>query len=364
MGNSVVALHKELQGIKVHPDVDSPTCPGEKSVLSDPIPKNLCDDPKQMFEELIVLCKANVPIFEIPFFKEISEKQIGEREWEVKIILDGKLRKKFGKQESEEDYVCNWYKVYIDRENLEMRGEDIEDDGTPEGKSKGSSRSLFVMDKETDSFRVESWAVNPEGKRFHGERWANYVEFVHLRPILAIGYLTQTKMQFNVDSPSGEGKSTMSGDLGEYFPDGPDELFMAFLTLFKQDTLLLPGGSVDYTEDEGNAFTAENSFDMPDEKGNKSAIKFTICRTVDVDEEKRLITVRAKIVESGVPYGDEFYQFHEEPLRVEFWAQRPSGKREPLAFEVLEFRCRLDRLILERSVTKEVQTLDEKNFYF
>eukprot|EP00415_Alexandrium_ostenfeldii_P002273 UN2273 len=141
----------------------------------------------------------------------------------------------------------------------------------------------------------------------------------------------------------------------EYYSSAED-LLDALDTLFKT-AAKEAGGSVDYDEETEDALlTMDFAF---------GEVKVPILLSVKLDLEKNHITVKAfkgatADTETAYIY---HWQAYEAPLRVGLWSERPDGSLLGGYIEACEATVRLNNLVSQRDVLKEINEMGDDVFF-
>mmetsp|Transcript_109924 Transcript_109924/g.342694 ORF Transcript_109924/g.342694 Transcript_109924/m.342694 type:complete len:360 (-) Transcript_109924:84-1163(-) len=359
MGNLLVNIAR----VQVYANVDSICEPGQKSVMSEPIGKDLYEDFDEFFAEVVAHCRAPILPWNILFVKDMEFKELEDEKTEAIIWGDGKLRKLLHLQESEDDTVIVWMKVQVDWKAHTVVCEDLEH---PSGKSKSIATAAFHFDEASQTFRVESWLVM-DGERLHGAQWAWFMEWLYLKPHLVLrSTATKVKVRALKTPPTGgDMKIALSGDMSEYFADA-EAILDALVAQIKKEALDLKG-TVDYGDDADEVLIKMNiPPQLVSATGLQTGDQLQWVRRLSIRKEESQLVINISV--DGTDDTAAFvqvYQVYTEPLRVGSWNRR---KCSTVSFsshnEAGELSMRLNKLVTDLAVIKEVDSLDEKNFYF
>lgn len=359
-----------IMNIRVHPDVDSIACPGEKSAISDPITEDLVEDLQEFFGELIEVTKdpINYMMLENYFLKELSVTEDGDPDnFEVKVILDGAKINKLYPRPNEDDIISKWFSATADRKKMHLRTQEWK---TVEGKATDPKELHFEInsqlhaDPATKTFRVEVWGKDSEGNRRHGPFLAGFAELIWVKPLLMCRFGQKVKVRSNIQMMESGGRSTLTESMEQYFTE--EELFEGILTAIKKDALDAQG-EIEYKSE--TECVATWNQELPQvvppgegEGGEKPPKKFVLrqqCTTVD--HKELLICMSDRILDELVM--THFYRVHKDPPRLEYWQMLPSGLRMGGGVQACMLRLRLMRLMSENDIKQEIESLTpDKDF--
>mmetsp|Transcript_20615 Transcript_20615/g.57958 ORF Transcript_20615/g.57958 Transcript_20615/m.57958 type:complete len:163 (+) Transcript_20615:694-1182(+) len=162
--------------------------------------------------------------------------------------------------------------------------------------------------------------------------------------------------------------------MSEFYKE-PEELLDAMVTYMKKETV--DGkGTVEYGDDDDMvtlfqpldaSLLSPNATTLPGTEGLSHR------RLVTVDRENNRIvscSTLTKETEDGVeedPENETTFQLYTNPLRVGCWMVRTNSesKRKVAShYEAVMLSWMLNRMVGEEEILKEIEGLDEKNFYF
>lgn len=361
MGNMMTQIAAVTQ-IKVVPDVDSIYEPGKKSVLSEPIMKWQYIDFEDFWETVCLHSKTPLTVTDYPLLKDLDFKELGPNESEVKATLDGLLLKSINDPRAHgengmDDLRVLWVKVSIDQEKRLITSEAL---NPQDGSTTCWQFAMFHFNQEDESFRVESWVDMPDGERRAGPQWSSFVEWCYLKPHLFARHFGKN-VQVRSLQPAPHDpdlRIVITNGLTETFED-PEEFFNSFVALFKQEAVE-GHGTVDYGDDENN-FVLAMVLELSPE------IKIPTVRSVSLKPESLEMTVQIKLKSPDgelVDFATHYWKVYSDPVRLGFWVKRPRSMNLCGASgDTIEMAYRLYRLTSEKDVIKEVESLDEKNFF-
>lgn len=356
MGN-LASLMQSFAHIKVTPNCDSIYCPGKKSAISDPILKWQYTDFEEFWEEVVAHSRTPIQLSEYPLVKDFEYRELGPNSTETKVTLDGRWLKLLGRQEDERDAVAAWFRVHVDPEERIIRNEDL-------GQGGELQRWLccvFHHDEEEGSFRLESWIELLDGTHDAGAEFAQFVEHLQLKPHLAMRHMgRKVDCKGLQPAPDDPGRRiVLSQDLSGFFED-PAALLEGLLALMKQEVLDLHG-TVEYGETEREVVLDSVVPLGPD--SSVAAIRY-VSTNPETCEMRVQVHIKTPRAHEPVFFITQFWKIYSDPVRLGYWNKRPDG--ESLCgnyYDTLEPALKLNRLVNERDVIKEVEGLDENNFF-
>mmetsp|Transcript_36329 Transcript_36329/g.82106 ORF Transcript_36329/g.82106 Transcript_36329/m.82106 type:complete len:353 (-) Transcript_36329:60-1118(-) len=310
----------------VHADAESPTEPGLKSVLTDSLDD--CCDPASFYDELLAMLREPVGPREAVVLKEVELKEHGSDVFTVKVILDGaKLHRLGFGEEGGPDLVKLWMRVEGDRSKEEVHL-------VLYNRSDQSVYRTSTMKLLRDPFRVELWRNTPNGTRLHGRALAQLFKNDYLAPIATLQTKRQVLVHFDVESPSGQGKSAISDPLDRYITYGG--LFHGMLGLIRSL------GRV--KELSPSAFEVSS----PPRWGRGTFEEGTMVQAVQHDMSRGSFNVTEYF--NGQIVHNCLFRILRDPLRIETWNEATDGKRDGgrrVGFIMQEF---LNSLILQKGL--------------
>jgi len=209
--------------VAVHPNVDSPTEPGVKSVVTDPI-DGLCD-PETFWDCLMVRMREPLWPREDTVLKELRVVDHSPEEFTVRVILDGHklkilgwieqlrwhgLLRMFEQVPDGEDFCRYCARVVTDRQRRVIVSTEYDPADSTTVRNVTTTRFL------SDPFRIEVSSVL-DGGRKHGPQLAAFIQHCYLNPILRSRQREKVKVESDVDSPSGGGKAAITQTIDAYF---------------------------------------------------------------------------------------------------------------------------------------------------
>jgi len=347
----------------MHPDRDSPTCPGEKSSISDPIPLDLVESMEEFFDEVYDSFQEQTQQTDWMVLKEVVNIEHGPGDNTTKVVLDGKKLKEKGFSEDGKDFWRVWCRFKADRERWELTSI-IYDPAAQDGSVVSMEQhARFLKDEEDGSFKIESWCMQGGNVRRAGMIWAKMVEFIYLKPLLAFRHFaSKVKVHFGVDSAESGGKSVFTGSLDDFFKDD-GELFDVMLHAVKMDDIEKERPIEIRSEEEYEVRWQEPWTPWGQEPNEHNVHLLDFERRVVMDRKRKNLTQHF-FVGSDI-LNNVFFRIHKEPLRVETWFVKPNGYRTGSGPEAQLFRIWIHKLVNDHVMSQEVQDLQgQRSFFF
>eukprot|EP00408_Alexandrium_pacificum_P016968 CAMPEP_0171191052 /NCGR_PEP_ID=MMETSP0790-20130122/19167_1 /TAXON_ID=2925 /ORGANISM="Alexandrium catenella, Strain OF101" /LENGTH=349 /DNA_ID=CAMNT_0011656191 /DNA_START=13 /DNA_END=1062 /DNA_ORIENTATION=+ len=346
-----------IASVKVNPNCESIHEPGKRSAVSDPIGKSVYVDFEDFFQECVAHSQTPILPWDLFFVKDVWYKDLGENVSESKVILCGKRLKMAGKQDTDEDKVSCWYETTVDPVGRSIVSEEL----VGERQRKSMQYSYFHYDEAEETFQVECWVEMPDGERRCGAEWAKIVEWFYLKPHIITRHLSK-KVDCKALQPAPhrpELKVVLSQDMSEHYSD-PEVLANGLVNLYKMEALDA-GGQIEYGL-EGRVIM-DYAVDVA---GNKLPVKKNML--VDMDNLRVEVEISLKNPDpDGEPLRlmTQYNQVYRDPPRVGYWIRRPDSDQElGSLMEMLDIGMRLNKLVNERDVMKQVDSLDEGSFFY
>lgn len=320
----------------VHPNVDSPTEPGMKSVVTDPIDE-YCD--LETFWDCL-MGRIREPLWprEDAVLKELQLIDHSPEEFTVRVILDGKKLKLLGWMEQlrwlgltrlfeqvpdGEDFCRFWARVVTDRKHHIVVSTEYD---PADGKT---VRNVTTTKFLRDPFRIECSTVL-QGERKHGPKLATFMQTCYLNPILTARRENKVEVDMDVDSPSGHGKSAMSQALDAYLE--ADVLFEELVRAIQKAD---GASNIEYISD--TQFELTSVMQTPSLEG-QDLVQRQMKQLVRFEHGKEEIVIVSSV--DAELLSTCFFRIHRDPdLRVEHWSEtgglRIGGKVEAEYLTVL-----------------------------
>jgi len=313
--------------VAVHPNADSPTEPGLKSVVTDPI-DGFCD-PEALWDCLVDRMREPLWPREEAVLKELQIVDHGPEDFSIRVILDCQKLKALGWIEQlrwhgilrtvpDSEEVCRFCaRVVADRQRQVIISTEFDpSDGTTIW---NVTTTKFLR----DPFRIEVFAVVVDGTRKHGPQLASFVQSCYLNPILRSKQHHMVRVEPNVDSPSGHGKAAITETVDKYFEAG---------TLLED---LIRG--IQKAEHASNIeYLSESEFELTwtiqtPSAEDKDLITRQMRQVVRLVPDRGEIVVVSSVDTELIDTG--FFRIHRDPaLRVEHWSEtggmRCGGRAE------------------------------------
>lgn len=304
-------------GPSVHADVDSPTMPGMKSCVSDPLDE-YCDDIDAFFDELLAMMKEPVSLGEVAVLKKVELNEQGSEECTVRVVLDGEklLSYGFGSSASPdgEDVTRIWQRLMWSRDKRYIEAQNYDPaDGITE-------HDRWRINLLSDPFRLEVVIL----KDFAGvgtKVVAWIMEEAWIKPILSIIKGRRVKIKRNVSSPFGGGMSAVSEPLDRHIDF--DALFEAVLRRIR----LLGGHDsqvIDISDSEFEATASTEVFGGGIGPGfPNQALKYSVKHDRTSGEVVLVVSIGNHLLYT------HFFVLHKDPLLLETWVEQDGRRHAP-----------------------------------
>jgi len=350
--------------VAVHPDVESPTCPGERSAVSEPIGEDLVDNMDEFFGEVVSFVRnpLNILVCETVYLKELDLQERSIDDFTVRVVLDGAklhsiIRSKFPDHAGdlkdklgdvpEGDFCRLWVDYVIDRRNCRLHSTTYKPNAG--GEKEHDVHMVFVPNKEEKNFRIEVWRIASDGQRDGGQLMANMVDWFYLKPLLVSRSGLPVKVHSDVHMPETGGLSVVTDSLDSYFT--PEKLFEALTHNCKQEALKNNGEVVTKSDFE---FQTSVDVKLPWLKD----MTINLSRQVVADDRGLQLVFHDYFMEELAL--THFFRIHRDPVRVEFWRVFPNGTRSSGSKEACALRVVLKGLISEADVKAQAEEVGEQ----
>jgi len=309
---------------RIHADVDSPSMPGLKSCVSDPL-EPWCTF-AEFYSEFFQLMMEPINPTEFPAVQKVEVTREGPEECTVKVFMDAELLRAmevdFPQRNAKRGVVLKmWFRMTWNHAKREVLLHTKEHNA---GEKHGVTLTVLLVKFLKDPFRVELvCTLNTQGA--DNKVVAEFSEYAWLRPIVRVLRKRKVKLSRDVISPVTGGDCVVISDpLPEHI--SYDALFDRYVAMCK------------YNSDEveelspcefGLIFTSPLAY---------GSAKVPLKRVVRHDKAKGEIvvvsSVHVKLLETL------FILFHRDPLRVEAWTEA-GGQRKfrRLNAEAVQYLC-------------------------
>uniref|UniRef100_A0A7S1L563 Uncharacterized protein n=1 Tax=Alexandrium catenella TaxID=2925 RepID=A0A7S1L563_ALECA len=284
----------------MRPNVDSPTMPGKRHVVSGPLSEY--GDRNAIFDQLLGIARDPAMDAKQKYVRRNVE--VVEREpscFEVKVQKCGRKLRSLKLQENSQDppeeaLICRYNR---DRGTIAVETEAMH------SFPKCIQCFLFL----NDPLRLEFW-TEIDGQHHGDEKSAWFLQFFWLNSVAERMAKVPVSVQDDVDSPAGGGlKSAMSGSLD---------------TFFTYDKLV--EGLIEELRVPPEGFFVVTSRDLPqdgfEQVVNNSEAQLAIVYKFDHDKGTALVQTK----HGGYVLLNTSYAIHRDPLRLECWMEYESGR--------------------------------------
>mmetsp|Transcript_122541 Transcript_122541/g.261501 ORF Transcript_122541/g.261501 Transcript_122541/m.261501 type:complete len:347 (-) Transcript_122541:30-1070(-) len=313
MGNAPIATFKA--------DVDSPTDPGTKSVVSDPFPENITFE--AMWENIKDWFKhpQMLPV-EALAVKRVETVEHSANDFTTKVIMNGQILDKYGMGKGDgTDVVAHNYHVTFDLEKKEIVNRCKKSNcwlGEEDGDDKTYILCLTRFFKSEPPIQYDfvctSYMEEPP-RRLSGPE-AIQLTFGVTDPIAQRLATTKVPTIPDVPSPGGGGQSIVTADFREH--SSYDSFFPALVGVIKGGLKdrAPPGSEAQLIEMSATKFRLEY-------KDQLSGV--TVMTMVEHDQDKGDISIIATVEDKVLT--ESHRKIHREPLVYEAWNVNTEGER-------------------------------------
>lgn len=301
--------------VKCHANVDSPTDPGFKSVVSESL-EEYCTA-EAFYDALWMLMRSPVHPMEAHMVKEQQVEDHGEEDFTVRVIYDGLKLKSYGLAPDDKDYYKLNQRVVGNRKEFTIVTQDMKRDGT----------HIYTgfCKLVRNPLRLEYSRI-VDGERRFGQVLASVVETTYVAPVLAV--LAKRKAKVLPDHESelhGGGPSAISEPLDEWLTFDMAFEFLIEALKYPPEVPQEQKTELVETEDSWELIYYEHEKLRELNYARDSTLPARDMRYMGkVDRAAGEIVVVCSVGQELL--FTSFTHFHRDPVRIESW-QVADGKR-------------------------------------